>query len=148
MKNLQDKVCQQEILERMSKLQSDSKRHWGLMSPDQMVHHCNRSMTYILGEYTIPSKTNFLKRLIFKPLALGSMPFPEGKAQAFEEFKATGTYDLISEKKNFDAYVRTFAGLDREAELPPSPLIGKLSFSEWGRLHYKHFDHHLRQFGL
>jgi hypothetical protein len=148
MKNLKDKASQQEIVERMSQLRSDSQRKWGLMSPDQMVYHCNRSMAYIMNEYSIPSNTNFLKRLIFKPLALGNMPFPQGKAQAFEEFKASGSYDLETEKKNFDVYLRKYAGLDPAQELPPSPLIGKLSFSEWGRLHYKHFDHHLRQFGL
>lgn len=28
------------------------------------------------------------------------------------------------------------------------PVFGELNFEEWGRLHYKHVTHHLRQFGL
>jgi hypothetical protein len=28
------------------------------------------------------------------------------------------------------------------------PFFGRLSGDEWGRLIYKHLDHHLRQFGV
>jgi hypothetical protein len=28
------------------------------------------------------------------------------------------------------------------------PFFGKLTIDEWGLLNYKHFDHHLRQFGV
>ena len=28
------------------------------------------------------------------------------------------------------------------------PFFGKMKLDEWGGLNYKHFDHHLRQFGV
>ncbi|TPW11975.1 MAG: hypothetical protein FD129_1557, partial [bacterium] len=31
--------------------------------------------------------------------------------------------------------------------LEPHPFFGNLNIDEWGRLSWKHLDHHLRQFG-
>ena len=31
---------------------------------------------------------------------------------------------------------------------PEHPLFGKLSGKDWAALSYKHFNHHLRQFGV
>jgi hypothetical protein len=28
------------------------------------------------------------------------------------------------------------------------PLFGRFNGKQWGRFHYKHTDHHLRQFGV
>ena len=30
----------------------------------------------------------------------------------------------------------------------PHPAFGKLSKEQWGKMQYKHLDHHLRQFGV
>jgi hypothetical protein len=35
----------------------------------------------------------------------------------------------------------------REGNGSVHPLLGRLSFQEWGVATYKHTDHHLRQFG-
>jgi len=31
---------------------------------------------------------------------------------------------------------------------PESALLGKMTTANWGRLHYTHLDHHLKQFGV
>ncbi|MDZ4803510.1 MAG: DUF1569 domain-containing protein [Candidatus Eisenbacteria bacterium] len=31
--------------------------------------------------------------------------------------------------------------------MEPNPIFGNLSVDEWGKLSWKHLDHHLRQFG-
>jgi hypothetical protein len=56
-------------------------------------------------------------------------------AEDFEEQRAA----VLNTLEYFEA--------DPGTEFGFHPLLGRLSFREWGRLHYRHFDHHLRQFG-
>ena len=30
----------------------------------------------------------------------------------------------------------------------PHPMFGKFTMEQWGKMEYKHLDHHLRQFGV
>ena len=49
-------------------------------------------------------------------------------------------FDLI-------ALVERFAARDPSSAWPEHALFGRMRGSEWSFFCYKHFDHHLRQFG-
>jgi hypothetical protein len=38
--------------------------------------------------------------------------------------------------------------LEQQTVLQSHPFFGQMSRTEWGRLTWKHLDHHLRQFGV
>ena len=78
---------------------------------------------------------------------LGDKPFSHGSP--------TDPDFVIADKRDFDAERRRLTTLiQRFCERGPDAagaqvhgFFGKLNGQEWGRLVYKHLDHHLRQFG-
>jgi hypothetical protein len=46
-----------------------------------------------------------------------------------------------------EALVARFIARDPSGTWPEHPLFGPLTGLEWGVFSYRHFDHHLRQFG-
>ncbi len=147
LKNLFEPGSRNEVLERLEKVTPESKASFGKMSIDQMLWHVNRTMSYAMGEYSIPLRDSFINRLIFKPLVLGKAPFPKGKAATIPEFKAEGHYDMETEKKRFREYIDRYSKSTEKADWPASPLLGKFTGANWARLDYKHIDHHFKQFG-
>ncbi len=51
------------------------------------------------------------------------------------------------DKQALLAVLGRFSETPRRAVLAPSPVFGPLSRRGWGRLMWRHVDHHLRQFG-
>jgi hypothetical protein len=147
MRNLFEPDARKEVLERLDKITPDSKAKWGQMSVDQMLWHCNRTMSYSMGEYQIPFKGNIITKLVFKPMVLGKMQFPKGRARTIEEWKAIGNYHLEAEKKRFREYVERHGKSQHKIQWPHSPLLGKFTGENWARINYKHIDHHFTQFG-
>ena len=147
MPSFNEKKTRDAIVQRMEKLTKDSVRKWGKMTPDQMVHHCNRSLEYLHGKFLIPFRGNgFTSSGFFKFMVLGvPLAFPKGKADTFQELLSDGTYNLEKEKSHFIHLVNEYDTIQR---WPTSPFMGKMTKDDWGIMTYKHFDHHLRQFGL
>ena len=54
----------------------------------------------------------------------------------------------LGEKQALLDVMSRFAGAPADQPLAPSPVFGRLSRRGWGRLMWRHLDHHLRQFGL
>jgi hypothetical protein len=55
--------------------------------------------------------------------------------------------DLDRERLSLLATIERFVNRDRKQPLAPHRLFGTLSHGAYARLAYRHFDHHLRQFG-
>ncbi|ANF52245.1 hypothetical protein A0O34_17725 [Chryseobacterium glaciei] len=54
------------LTHRINGITSQSKREWGTISPDQMLHHLNLPMGTALGYYELPDKSYLLSRTVFK----------------------------------------------------------------------------------
>jgi hypothetical protein len=147
MRNLFEAEARTEVLTRLQKVNGQSQRQWGEMSVDQMLWHMNSAMSFAMGEYPISYKANWFVKTFFKGYVLGNSPFPKGGAKTITEFKATGKYDIETEKKKLKDYVEQYSKLGDKKDWPQSPLLGKLSGADWARLNYKHIDHHFKQFG-
>ena len=65
-----------------------------------------------------------------------------------KEFIITGNVDFNVEKENLVQIVTTFHERKKQTDWNPHPIFGDFKKEQWGKMHYKHLDHHLRQFGV
>ena len=136
------------ITRRLAALQPSSPRQWGKMNPAQMLAHCTAALE-------VPCRDTVKKQaLIGRVLApfvrssvLGDKPLGRN-APTDPDFKIAGDREFGVEKRRLDALIgRFFSGGPSAADGVVHSFFGRLSGEQWGRLMYKHLDHHLRQFG-
>lgn len=137
------------LARRFAELEPGAQRQWGKMDAAQMLKHCSIALGDLLGNR--PVKQLFLGKLV-TPLIRGQI-FGE---KPFRRNSPTDPIYVVSDPQDFEterARLATF--IDRVVQRGIAktdgmvhPFFGRLSGDQWGRLIYKHFDHHLRQFGL
>ena len=79
------------------------------------------------------------------------MPWPKRAptAPAFlPDGGMTKSTDFQQDKQTLVDALRRLSDVSTQRVLAPSPVFGQLSRRAWGRLMWRHVDHHLRQFGL
>jgi Protein of unknown function (DUF1569) len=148
MNNLYNQTDVSGILDRIEQLTQNAERQWGKMSVSQMLAHCNVSLETAMG-LNFPKRMfvgriigSFLKSKILneKPLAKNT---PTDKSYIFPDNR-----EFEKEKTKAIELIKTFFedGTTKCTEHPHS-FFGKFTPEEWAILQWKHFDHHLRQFG-
>jgi hypothetical protein len=148
MESLFEPAARENVQARLGKVRPDSERQWGKMGPSQMLAHCANALEVASGDS--PRR----QALIGKILA----PFVRRKVLGDEPFSRNSPTDptfVIRDDRDFDAEKARLLGvMDRFCQRGPDhagrqihSFFGKLSGDEWGKLMYKHLDHHLRQFG-
>lgn len=149
MQNLFHQATAGEILERLEKLQPDSKAVWGKMNVSQMIAHCQAPLNVALGITSL--KQSFMGLLfgrIAKKQLLKPEPFKKSLPTA-PEFVIKTTPDFSIEKQNLKLLIERFAATDANTvSSRVHPFFGKMTGEEWGFLEWKHLDHHFRQFGV
>jgi hypothetical protein len=144
--NLDDK---NDILNRIDELHPNSKAMWGKMSVSQMLAHCIPPTKISAGE--IEGKQNFMGKL-FGRMAKKQLLVDE----PMKKHLPTDSTFIIRHEPDFyesqqelkDAIQRLYE-TDKTALLNRKhPFFGRMTADEWGVLNYKHYDHHLRQFGV
>ncbi len=149
MNSLFDPADREALCRRFASLEPGAQRHWGRMEPAQMLRHCAIAMEDGLGARQV--KQAFLGKLV--------TPFIRGQVFGEKPFRRSAPTDptyVVSDPRDFEAERSRLAVLiDRLVQQGVSktdglvhPFFGRLSGPEWGRLVYKHLDHHLRQFGV
>ncbi len=146
MPTLRDESVRRSLAARLERLTPDMKAQWGSLNAPQMLSHLVDSLDSGLGALPIPpSGPRVLRYFPFKHLALYVLPLPKGANAPRELFtSAPGDFDL--DRKG------VVERMERLAALPPGNgpvhfIFGPLNNEEWNALHWKHTDHHLRQFG-
>ena len=134
---------------RLANLEAGSQRRWGKMDAAQMLYHCSLGLEAATGDR--PTDQVLLGKLLaplVRGLFLGRRPFSRN-APTHPTFQ-------VSDARSFDAELTRLATIiDRFIQRGPESaakqthaFLGRMSGDDWGRLMYKHLDHHLRQFGL
>jgi Protein of unknown function (DUF1569) len=147
-KTIFDPAVRAEVVARMERVPPGRAPLFGRMSAPQMLCHVSDQMRAALGELPVRSKG---KALFANPvvawLLIHVVPWPKGKAQTAPEM-------LTAKPTTWDGDLRSFRELVERVGVQPSggawpahPLFGAISGRAWGRLVYRHLDHHLRQFG-
>lgn len=146
MRSLHDVSYRSQLVQRVQALRPDSPRRWGKMSVDQMLWHVSDALANAIGEMTVPPAKPPLPRGLLKFMILN---LPWGKnAPTMPVFVAKQTYDFEAERARCLRLIDKLASIDLNAEWPAHPMLGRLTGSEISRLHAKHLNHHLTQFGV
>ena len=136
-----------EICRRIGKVTSDSVPRWGRFDVLAMLNHLKLSALMALGELPVACKAKRVFQVFpLKHLILYVAPFPKGAPTAPELLVPDETPFSAIRSELVSLVERIGAG-PREGDGPVHPLMGRLSYREWGVATYKHTDHHLRQFG-
>lgn len=135
------------MLARIDRVSSGAKPRWGKMNAEMMLGHLIESLRMAIGELPTRSKKLPLRYFPLKQLIVYWLPFPKGAPTAPELLpKETGTID--HGRSELARLLRVFAERAQQTEWPEHPAFGRLTARAWGVLVYRHFDHHLRQFGV
>lgn len=145
---LHDERYKAEILRRVKSLRPDSQRRWGKMSVAQMLWHVNEAMEGALGRIQVEAmKLPIpLPRRILKFLVL-NFPWGKGAPTLKRWIPPHDHYDFAAERDRCCRLVDELTAKPLTDPWPDSPTLGRMSGSDASRLHAKHLNHHLTQFG-
>ena len=148
MHHLYNKTDTELIIKRLEKIKPNSKRQWGTMSVTQMLVHLNLSLEPAMG-LKFP-KRKVLGRVlspILKRIYLSDKPMVKN-SPTNDTYIASGDYDFEKAKKEaIEMLVKFYENGPDKCTTHPHPYLGKLTPKQWAVLKWKHYDHHLRQFG-
>jgi len=146
--NLFQPAARTRIEDRIRALRPDAARLWGKMDAPAMLAHCALGLEAATGD--LPMKQKFIGKLLgpfFRGMLLGPKPFARNAPTA-PELLSPDPAAFEAEKARLLADVDRFCGAGPgSASLYTHGFLGRLSGEEWGRIMYKHLDHHLLQFG-
>ena len=138
----------QELLARLSRLAADTRPLWGRMNAVQMLTHVNDQFRMALGDLpTIPERLP-IRHPPLNSLVAYVLPWPQSSPTAPELLARIDQSTWHVEVETFATMLQRFESLPRDAAWPVHPAFGRLSHGAWGKLGYRHTDHHWRQFGV
>lgn len=143
---LHDDRYRANIQERLRALGPETQRRWGKMSVAQMLKHVNLALEAALGKISVPPEKAPLPRAIMKFIVI-NVPWPKG-APTIQPFRVEETCDFEAEQVRCLRLINELAAKELESDWPPSPMLGPMSGRDVTRLHAKHLNHHLTQFGV
>lgn len=146
-----DDAATASLIQRIEQLEESKAPLWGKMNATQMLAHCSTALKMAFGD--VPVKIRFspwkagIARLIFVDL----FPFPKNSPTAPELHpgkKMKASRDFLSEREELIRQLRRMLAAAPDHTFAPHPLFRHMSRDQYGKLIYKHLDHHLRQFGV
>lgn len=144
---LHDPPHKAEILRRLKALSPNATRRWGKMSVSQMLWHVNEAMEGALGRIQAEPMKVPLPRPLLKFLVL-NFPWGKGAPTLKRWVPQSDNYDFASEQARCLRLVGELASKPLSDAWPDSPTLGRMTGNEVSRLHAKHLNHHLTQFGV
>jgi hypothetical protein len=147
MKSFWDADTREAALARIDRLTDSSKPRWGTMTVDRMLSHLAGSMRMALGELACEPKKLPIRFFPLKQLLIYLLPFPKGAPTA-PELLAGPERPVDGLKREMHELFGKLAARRDAKEWPVHPAFGPLGARGWGVLTARHFDHHLRQFGV
>lgn len=146
MKSIFEQNVYQEILERIDNLNENSERQWGKMTVGQMAWHCQFPLKWGVENKNKGNGNLFIK-LFFKKSMYNDKPWRKNQPTS-SNLKTKDNKDIITEKAKLKQLTIEFNACKTRTEWNPHALFGKLTHEQWGKMQYKHLDHHFTQFGV
>ena len=137
-----------ELLERLDRLSPDAKAQWGKMTAAGMICHLSDSLRVASGEIAAEFHRTPLANPLVRWLMAYVVPFPKAKAQTAPEMLRTKPSDWQADLSAAREHLRAAAERGPGGKWARHPAFGDVSGTLYGVFIYKHFDHHLRQFGV
>jgi hypothetical protein len=150
MPSLWNPADEANIRERIARLKADSHKKWGKMTVDQMMRHLAAAYNSAVGVVSLPDEGLMTVLASFAParwFMINVMPWPRSLPTA-KGFTIVDQQAFDSAKAELQQAFESFMLSKESHQFDKHPLFGRLSYEEWGKLLYKHTDHHLEQFGV
>lgn len=149
MENLFNQKDYEKIIQRFNSITPLSDRVWGKMDVNQMVVHLKDQLDIALGIKAAKAQGPLILRTtVGRWLVLYVLPWRKGKEVTPKEMDASINgmiiTDFESDKHLLLMRIKQFTVA---SGFSPHPFFGKLGKKDWGRLAWKHINHHLLQFG-
>lgn len=137
------------IVQRLSKLNPRSPRKWGAMNINQMIVHCGIQLKLGMGliQQSEYEGSAIMRTVIGRWLFLYVIPWSKG-------LPTPSKMNILTMKpivEEFESERKDLIDLLYQVQsctaLRPHPFFGEMNRQDWGRLIWKHLDHHLKQFG-
>jgi len=149
MKDMFQNTTISEIANRIESLSPDSQAEWGKMNASQMLRHCSESIEITYG--VRQPKQRFIGKLIGRIILKSSIKDDKPIAKniaTHPDYVVTETDGFTREKSRFLNLLMQYPQqVAEQISGRVHPFFGAMNAEEWSKLNYKHFDHHLRQFG-
>ena len=147
MKSIYNSNDNQELVNRINQINSESKPLWGKMSADQMCEHCLLTSNVAFGKQEL--KINFLMKLVGKMMKnkVFNSEFKKNSPTA-PEFIVKNSVDLDKSKAELIKNIQLLQNGQKNITVMNHPFRGKMTYEDWDKLMYNHMDHHLKQFGV
>ena len=149
-KNIFNPETIDHLIVRINNLEPDSKAKWGKMNVCQMMKHCAYVTEVTFGDKQLkrPFVSYLFGKMTLKKIVKDDKPLGKNSPTHADLIIKT-TQDFTVEKEHLLALVERFKEKgEEEFENQVHPFFGKMSGREWNISTYKHFDHHLTQFGV
>ena len=150
MTSINNKETLNQLIERVELLTPKTQAKWGKMNVSQMLEHLKVGMDIPAGN--IKAKRNFMGFIFGKMVLKSQMKDDKGLKKNLptdKSFVITDSKDFEKTKKELLDTIKKYTSLNPEnINNKLHPFFGKLTYEEWGVLIYKHFNHHLKQFGV
>lgn len=135
-----------QVLRRFSTLSPAAQPKWGKLDAPRMVTHVTDAMRAGLGELPLTPVKGPLGLWPINVLVMFHLPWPKGAPTA-PELLQRAPANWGAELAALESAVDRFVKRDMSGAWTPHAAFGAISGEQWGRLMYRHFDHHLTQFG-
>ena len=149
MENLFNQKDYQAIIQRLNSVTTLSQRYWGKMEVNQMVIHLKDGLDIALGiKPAMAHGQVILHTTLGRWIALYLLPWGKATLSTPMEMDALNNGMVITDFES-DKHLLLIR-LKEFIEAPAfaaHPFFGKISNKDWGRLAWKHLNHHLLQFG-
>lgn len=137
-----------EVIARLEKIPADAKPAWGTMDKTRLIGHLILVVRFSMGRFgKAPDQSTWVTRNVLRPLLmLGIVRIPKNVKVKGASRQPDGIVDL----ETLHAVLEEYLQLVQADELvpPPHPMFGELGVDGWAWMHYRHFEHHLKQFGV
>jgi hypothetical protein len=147
MRSLFTPECHAEVTARLRGLSPATPRRWGTMTAPQMVAHLTDQMRHALGDVVPRPIFGPLRWPFVRFLSIYVVPWPKGRVKGPPDAFVSRPGEWQQDLETLNALLDRFVKRGPTSEWPPHALFGPMSGKDWGYFCYKHFDHHLRQFG-
>jgi hypothetical protein len=147
-RSLATQVQVDDLIARLRRLQPDSTRAWGTMTPHEMLCHLADSFLAVLGERPASAVDTWLSRSVVRWIALHtSLRWPMGvDTRPVVDPTRHGTRPLEFERDRMRVIELLQRFVEPGTRCVAHPIFGPMTRKEWLLWGYGHVDHHLRQF--
>jgi hypothetical protein len=135
------------ILNRFERLSPDARPRWGKLDAPRMVTHVTDAMRASIGELSLTPKSSPLQYWPVNLLVMFYLPWPKSAPTAPELIDRIPV-SWAAEIDTLRATVDRFIAREISGPWQPHVAFDRINGSQWGRLTYRHLDHHLGQFGV